>query len=114
MSETLAQLIDNHIEQSTRSLVTMRASILAKRWKKFYDAEAEFKASMHGLEELVGSRRAEFLKLDYADKFRELSQLQRRVMRLLATQMESVQEDMDTLDQGIRRLRHLAEVAEES
>lgn len=86
-----------------------------QQWDRLTDGEHGFDSSMEQLQQLVESDEEKAHKLEnYANRIEQLSIKQRRVMRLITSNMKRVSEDIDGIDQGSKKLRQVSEAFSES
>ncbi len=112
MSKTMQLRFDDAVDACEESLAKMQAYIMKKQWEKYAVAEQGFTLFMHGLQTLCKTDGDELTRLAGCEnRLRELSRRQRRVMRLLASHMQAVSDDITSLEQDSRRLRQLSEFA---
>ena len=115
MSELLQEQFDQTVDRCEASLATMREIVMMKRWDRLTDEEHGFESSMKQLRGLVESGKGAPQELEnYTHRLQQLSVKQRRVMRLITTDMKRVSEDIDGVDQGSKKLRQISELFSES
>ncbi|MES0371363.1 MAG: hypothetical protein ABUK11_03700 [Mariprofundaceae bacterium] len=115
MSETLQNRFNQAVESCEASLESMQEIVQMQQWDRLTDAEHGFDSSIAQLQQLVESDEAKAQALEnYAERIQQLSITQRRVMRLISSNMRRVSEDIDGIDQGRKKLRQVSEAFSES
>ena len=115
MSESLQNQFNQAVDCCEVSLTAMQDIVLMQQWDRLTDKEHGFESSIEQLQQLVKSDEEKAHKLEnYADRIRQLSIKQRRVMRLISSNMKRVSEDIDGINRGSKKLRQVSEAFSES
>ncbi len=115
MSDTLQSVFNQAIDQCEKSLVSMQAIVQKQQWNRLTDKEHGFASSMQQLQQLIESDEKKVHGLEnYANRIQWLSMQQRRVIRLISSNMRQVSEDIDGIDRSSKKLYQLSELFSES
>ena len=110
MSQTIESQLKQLLETCERSLGVMHGIVMSRRWERLDDREHGFNASMKRLQDFVEAHQQEVnMMTGYADRFQRLGMQQRRLMRLIASHMRGVSEDLSRTDYVLRRLDQFSE-----
>jgi hypothetical protein len=110
MSQEIEAQLKHLLERCERSLGVMHGIVMSKRWDRLDDREHGFNMSMKQLQDFVETHQQEVnMMTDYADRFQRLGMQQRRMMRLIASHMRGISEDLSRTDYVLRRLDQFSE-----
>jgi len=100
--------LNRAISELESALSDMQQCLIARKWDRLSRCEKRVSGCAGDLEQLLAAGDAASAAPEIPMRLKSLSQVQRRVMRLLSVRMQSVAEDISSLDQGIRRLRGIS------
>ncbi|MDX8403087.1 MAG: hypothetical protein R8K54_01610 [Mariprofundaceae bacterium] len=115
MSKPLQNQFNQVVDRCEASLTSMQVIVQMQQWDRLTNREHGFDSSIAQLQQLVESDEEKAHELEnYASRIQQLSMKQRRVMRLISSNMKRVSEDIDGIDQGSKKLRQVSEAFSES
>jgi len=110
MRESFLQQLDQAISDSESSLQSLQQAIVSRNWDRVVRKGEQVSRNMGTLQQLSESAPEQLAAHpEYIDRFKHLSQLQRRCMRTLHMYMKGMVEDISSLDGGLKQLQLLSE-----
>lgn len=104
MSES--RRVEAAFDACRQALLHLHGLIKAKKWNRLPQAEEAVASSMEQLQSLNLAQQPHHQEQNL-ESFRQLSRLHRNVMRDLHSQMQAVEEDQASVEEGMKRLHRL-------